>query len=221
MSDIELNKETKTFLEELKSRPEVLGVILFGSRARGNNHSQSDVDLLVIVKEGYRRMVEYRDKQAFEIIYTNAKSALEYWTNNKDDCAGLWQVAKVLYDKDETIKRLKDGAEQIIKKGKKAIDKFQIEHLRFDVGDQLKAVSILLEKDPITANFILTNKVSVLTELFFDIRQEWTPAPKQRLAKIKTVVPELYRLLEQFYADRTGLLEKIEIAKRIVPLIFK
>jgi predicted nucleotidyltransferase len=32
-----MNQETETFLEELKQKPEVLGVILFGSWARGNN----------------------------------------------------------------------------------------------------------------------------------------------------------------------------------------
>lgn len=36
-----MNKETQTFLEELKQRSDVLGVILFGSWARGNNRPDS------------------------------------------------------------------------------------------------------------------------------------------------------------------------------------
>jgi predicted nucleotidyltransferase len=65
-----MNNDTINFIEELKSRPEVLGVILFGSWARGNNRPDSDVDLVVILTDGYRRTVECRNKQAFEIIYT-------------------------------------------------------------------------------------------------------------------------------------------------------
>ena len=73
-----MNEATINFIEKLKTRNDVLGVILFGSWARGNNRPASDVDLLVIVSEGYRRAVEYNEGQAFEIIYTTANSAFSF-----------------------------------------------------------------------------------------------------------------------------------------------
>ena len=42
-----MNRQTESFLEELKNKPEVKSVILFGSHARGNARDDSDVDLLV------------------------------------------------------------------------------------------------------------------------------------------------------------------------------
>jgi len=60
-----MNETTQKFLAELQQRPDVLGVILFGSWARGNNRRDSDVDLVVILTEGYRRAVEYKDGQSF------------------------------------------------------------------------------------------------------------------------------------------------------------
>ncbi len=72
-----MNEATQKFLEELKQQSEVLGVIMFGSWARGNNRPDSDVDLVVILTEGYRRTVEQRDGQDFEIIYTTEKGAFE------------------------------------------------------------------------------------------------------------------------------------------------
>src|SRR5882724_2180668 len=119
-----LNKATTNFVEMLKSRPEVLGVILFGSWARGNNRPDSDVDLLIIVTEGFRRTVEYNGSQAFEIIYTTEQAVLGYWQHHTDDCAGLWAVAKVLYDREGAVLRLQLGAAQLLGKGKKAIDAF-------------------------------------------------------------------------------------------------
>ena len=101
-----MNNDTQEFIEEIKRRPDILGIVLFGSWARGNNRSDSDVDLVVILTEGLKRTVEYYNKQAFEIIYTTEKSAFEFWENHKDDCASLWEVAKVLFDKDRTIERL-------------------------------------------------------------------------------------------------------------------
>jgi predicted nucleotidyltransferase len=151
-----MNEETKTFLEELKQRSDVVGVIMFGSWARGNNRPDSDVDLVVILTEGYRRTVEHRNGQPFEIIYTTEKGALDYWEGHKDDAAGLWEVAKILYDKDGTIEQLKIKIKQILDAGKKAIDEYQLGQFRFDAEDQLKYVETILVSDPTTANLILT-----------------------------------------------------------------
>lgn len=216
-----MNEATQKFVEELKQRSEVVGVIMFGSWARGNNRADSDVDLVVILTEGYRRTVENRDGQDFEIIYTTEKSAFEYWESHKDDATGLWEVAKILYDKDGTIKQLQEKTQEMLKTGKKPIDEFQLGQFRFDAEDTLKYVETIIESDPTTANLILTNKVFALTELFFDIHQLWTPAPKQRLAKIKELKPELFDLLKEFYIDTQPLAAKLDIAKKIIPLVWQ
>jgi len=216
-----MNNETKSFLEELKLRDDVLGVIMFGSWARGNNRTDSDVDLVIILRDGFRRTVEYRDKQAFEIIYTTEKGAFDFWESHKDDAAGLWEVAKVLYDKDNTIERLQSKIKEVLDVGKKPIDEYQLGQFRFDADDQLKYVESIILKDPTTANLILSNKVFSLIELFFDIRLLWTPAPKQRLAKITELDAKLFELLEQFYKEPITLPEKLTIAREIVPLVFR
>ena len=215
-----MNKATHNFLENLKRRKDVLGVIMFGSQARGNSRPDSDVDLVVILNEGFRRAIEYYDGQDFEIIYTTAEGALAYWASHIDDAAGLWAVAEVLYDKDETIAKLKNEIQQVLDKGKKPIDKYQLGQFRFDAEDTLKYVEYIADADPTTANLVLTNKVFTLTELFFDIRQLWIPAPKQRMEKIKEISPDLYTLLTGFYANKP-LEERLEMAKRIVPLVFE
>lgn len=79
---------------------------------------------------------------------------------------------------------------------------------------------MMINIDATTANFILNNKVFALTELFFDIRQLWTPAPKQRLEVIKKMNSNFYLLLETFYKENTGLSQKVEIAKDMLPIIF-
>lgn len=216
-----MNEETQKFLEELKHRPDVLGVIMFGSWARGNNRPDSDVDLVVILTEGYRRTIEHRNGQPFEIIYTTEKGAFDYWESHKDDAAGLWAVAKILFDKDGTVERLKTKIKEVLDAGKKAIDEYQLGQFRFDAEDQLKYVGSILASDPTTANLILTNKIFALTELFFDIRQIWTPAPKQRLIEVKKISPEFYSLLKEFYHESITLSERLDIGKKIIPIIFE
>jgi predicted nucleotidyltransferase len=127
-----------TFVDKLKNREDVLGVILFGSWARGTNRDDSDFDLLVIQREGFLRTVEYRGGKAFEITYTTVHGAIDFWMENKDDCVGLWDVAKVLYDRDDTLERLRQVADDIRREGKRPLDKVALEHLRLDVADQIR-----------------------------------------------------------------------------------
>lgn len=216
-----MNEITLKFVDELKARNDVVGVILFGSWARGNNRPTSDVDLLVVLSEGYRRTVEYRDGQAFEIIYTTANLAFAFWEDNKNDCANLWSVAKIVFDKDGSTQNLKEKAELMIKLGKKPIDEYQLDQFQFSAEDEIRAAETMIESDPVTGNLVLSKTVLSLTELFFDIRQEWTPAPKQRITKINEIKPELYSTLEKFYKDGNTLKNKIETAKKITKLVFQ
>ncbi len=215
-------KDIKEFVENLKQRPDVLGIILFGSWACGNNRSDSDVDLVVIQKEGHQRAIDRKGQLIFEIIYTTDKLAFDYWDSHKDDCAGLWDTAKIMYDKDGSIEKLKNKVtKEILKKGKKEINELQLGQLLFDAEDQLNYTEKIINEDSITANLILNNKVFSLTELFFNIQQLWVPAPKQRLGKIKELNPELHKLLEGFYAKSQSFAQRLEIARKITNLIFK
>lgn len=215
-----MNKDIQDFIQELTSRENVLGVILFGSWARGNNRANSDVDLLVIVTDGYRRTIECRNTQTFEIIYTTVKAAGEFWQDKKDDCFGLWSVAKVLYDKDGIVEKLKQQAQEIINQGKTKIDEHQRKQYRFSAEDEIRAVEKMIAHDEATAYLVLSYTVNTLTSLFFDLREFWTPAPKQRLVKIKEFHPTLGQYFEEYYSDK-NVLDKIEIVKKVVPLVFE
>ena len=216
-----MNKQTIEFTEELKQRDDVVGIILFGSWARGNQRVGSDVDLLIILKDGCQRTVATYDGQVFEIIYITKDLALEYYKSHKDDCADLWAVAKVLYEKEGVVTKIRTEVDKILRDGKSCINTLQLEQYLFDAQDQINFSSQIMASDSATANFILTNKVFTLTSLFFDIRQLWTPAPKQRLQKIKEVKPELYTALENFYGNKSTFEAKVTSAKEIVRLTFE
>ncbi|MCX6790413.1 MAG: nucleotidyltransferase domain-containing protein [Candidatus Kaiserbacteria bacterium] len=216
-----MNDQTKLFLEELKNRKDVVGVILFGSWARGNNRPNSDVDLVVILDEGYQRCVENKNGQIFEIIYTTEKGAFDFWESNKDDAYGLWSVAKILYDRDGKIQELKERITDVLNIGKKEINDLQLEQFRFDAVDLTGYVEEIMDLDLLTAKLLIFNKVFTLTEMFFDIRQIWTPAPKQRLLKIKETSPAFYNLLEAFYSENATLTDKIKTVRQIIPIVFE
>jgi tRNA nucleotidyltransferase (CCA-adding enzyme) len=58
-----VDQEIRHLVDELARRPEVLGLALFGSVARGDARPDSDVDVFVLVKEGMWRDVEERGQR--------------------------------------------------------------------------------------------------------------------------------------------------------------
>ena len=216
---MELGAQTSAFVAELEQRAGVLGVLLFGSWARGDPRPDSDVDLVVILRDGYRRCVEHRGSQVFEIIYTTEAAALTYWAAHRDDAAGLWDVAKVLYDADGTMRRLATGARDVLAEGKPPLDTERIASLRFDVEDLLRHIAHVAATDPATAQLLLANKVFQLTAAVFDIAGTWTPPPKQRLARLDALRPELAITVRRFYSD-VGFANRLELARMIVDQVF-
>ena len=109
--------------------------------------------------------------------------------------------------------------QRFLQDGKKEINALHLEQLRFDYDDEIRYARAIAAEDPTSARLTLTNKVFALTGTFFDVRQEWTPPPKQRLAVIRDLSPDLYAVLCAFYQE-AGLQEKIDIAERMLPLVF-
>lgn len=131
-----MNPALPPYLNELVQNTDVLGVILFGSWARGNAQPGSDVDLVVILRQGFRRAVEYRDEQAFEIIWVTEQGALDFWQAHPDDAVDLWSVAQVLLDRDGSVARLQAAADVIRQQGKPLLSPEQLAHIRFDVAER-------------------------------------------------------------------------------------
>lgn len=208
----------EAFTETKKADNNVLAVVVFGSYARGNSRPDSDIDLVIILNEGYKRAAEEFEGQAFEIIYTTEKSAIDYWNSNKHDAFGLWSVAQIAFDRDGTGKRLKEYGENLCKELPERLDESKLGHLRFDAQDSIKAAEVINETDPATASLLVHKKAADLINLYFDKNQKWRPAPKQQLSAIKSMDQDLGSLYTDFYStpDFQG---KVEILKKITKSI--
>lgn len=213
------DEKLQKFMKHLAGDKNTLTIILFGSYARGNSSLDSDIDLVVILKEGYKRTVEYFEKQAFEIIYTTEQAAVEYWKNNKHDAVGLWNVAKIPFDRDGTGERLKEFGTKLCKEIPSEVSESTLAHFRFDFEDSLKAVERVRTTDPATASLLLQKKMSNLIDLYFDLKRVWRPAPKQQLEQILTQNAELGKMFQDFYTDE-NLDQQLVVAKNIGSNIF-
>lgn len=154
-----LPKEAQQYIQAKQQDSNVAGMILFGSWAHGDNRPDSDVDLIILSESETRRGIENPNGVAIELVITTEEDARQFWSLNIDDCANIWSYAKVIFDKDGTIHRLKSFAEALISKCKPTINQERRSHLRFDSEDLVKAVTKISIKDPLAATLLLVGWV--------------------------------------------------------------
>jgi hypothetical protein len=216
-----MDPRPQAFFEELHARPDVLGLVLFGSYARGDHRPDSDIDLLVIVAEGETvRKIESRAGKTYEMVWTTESEALRYWQGDRDGCYWLWLDAQIIFDKDGSTDRLRMGASQILAEGKLELSASESLHRRFDLEDQLRAVKWLAGEDIPAANYALQQVASQLVTSYFAIERLWEPPPKKALQTIRATNPELGLLLDAFYAPQTPFEDSVALAEAIIQELF-
>ncbi|MBI4599183.1 nucleotidyltransferase domain-containing protein [Candidatus Uhrbacteria bacterium] len=209
----------QSFVDELKAKDSVVGIALFGSYARGEQRPNSDVDVLVVTTEGVWRDIEFRNGQAFEMVYASKKDTLDFYGKNPNDAVQLWKDAKIVYDPQGVMEEIHQFAQELERKGKERPDAQKLKHLRFDAEDKIRAIEYFKDKDRPTANLYLQILDNELLERCFDVHARWTPAPKQRLKYLRVELKDFGNLFDELYQEM-DLDKRIEISKRIIQKLF-
>ncbi len=217
-----VNDAIQSLVNELVADSGVRGVLLFGSHARGNARPDSDADLAIFVEQdGFVMGCSERDGQEFELIRLSEAAAIGYFTDNRDAAADVWQVAKILYDPDGVIARVRDHVLGLLAEGKPPMDAARIEWSRFAAADRFSAAAGLALRNQAAARMVLHERVLELTATFFDVRQLWAPPMKRRLEAIGDINPELYGLLERIFGPDVSVDEQVQLARLTLPLVYE
>lgn len=209
----------KLFIEELKKDKNTKGILIFGSYARGDQRKTSDIDILVLVNKGAWRDVKIRDDQIFEIVYSSLKNAKDFYQDNQNNAVRQWADVNIIFDRDGEMKKLKKFVSKIRKKGKPKLNKKQINHLKFDKEDKIRAIKYLKNKDFATANLQLQRLGQEMLEIYFDLNQLWTPAPKQILGYLRKHDKKTSKLFDDFF-KKEKFETQLKTIKKIVSVIF-
>jgi hypothetical protein len=105
-----VDQEIRHLVDELAGRPEVLGVALFGSVARGDARPDSDVDVFVLVTDGMWRDVEERGQRHVEFVFSSPERTQAFGEGRPDEYVQMWQDAQVLIDKEGRMAELRRAA---------------------------------------------------------------------------------------------------------------
>lgn len=98
-------------LASLAGDSEVIGLMLTGSHARGDAHSSSDIDLVVLLQDGHSRQFEASivDEILVELKYADRYKALSKLEANPME-PYQYMDGKILFDKYKVLESLRDEA---------------------------------------------------------------------------------------------------------------
>ncbi len=187
----------KEFLKKYEDDDSVVGAILFGSYATGNQNEYSDIDVYLVLKND----VNYQergnvDSNSYLIEYFMSpvwkiKKYMEEEFNDNDLCtANMFAYGKIIYDLDGSVKELQDKALEYIDKPLNNIKSEKLSMNNYFLWNYLDELKLCLKENNPQFNLIYYNALKNVYEAY----SEYLSIPKLPLTKIyKILTDESFR----------------------------
>lgn len=177
-------KALDKFISDWKDRPEVLGAILTGSYAVGNETNFSDIDVHIVLSDE----VDWRERgnkvvDGFLIEYFAnpirqlKKYQEEDFKENSRTDARMYSIGKILFDKDGTVKRLQEEAKEQMKKPFEKKSDTSNEIAKYFLWDQLDNLAELNDQQSPNFSYAYFKCLSKIFDSYANFLQVEMAAP--------------------------------------------
>jgi len=218
---LHLPESVNRFIEQRLIRGGISAVLLYGSYARGTQHANSDIDIIFVVDEGFKRECVVQDGLLFEVIEQTKSNMYSFMKENKDEDRhwNLWKDVKALYDRDGEGKEIIEHA-QLLVNDRQPWAPDEIKMRRLIMGSKIKNIRHVSQGDRRTAALLLVELVWVLIENWFRIRGRFIPSPKELFSILSEEDPVLSGLLNEFYVDQNNLNTRFDVADLVFKAVY-
>lgn len=187
----------KEFLKEYEEDDDVIGALLCGSYASGNQNDNSDIDVHLILKDSvtYRKrgntesnsyLIEYFMSPVWKL----KEEIKEELVSGKLGTAIMFAYGKIIYDVEGKIKELQDFALEYIDKKLPTISQDKLDMNNYYIWDCMDELKVSLEEDRNDFELVYYN---LLGEIY-NIYAEYLSIPKLPLSKVyRVLIDEKYR----------------------------
>ena len=196
-----------TIVENLKTDHGCHTIILYGSRARGDETPASDYDLLGVKESGE----PLRDARLWNSVYLDIFIYPESKLQAPDETMLHVRSGKVLLQKDTLATQFLSRLEQIYKTGPKKLPPDEIQARKVWAGKMLNRA----RAEDAEGNFRRAWLLTALLEDYFAIRGEWYRGPKESLKWLQINQPKLFEAYDQALKPASPLSTLEALAKEI------
>lgn len=188
----------ESFLSSWQNKNEVLGAMITGSRAISTSNAQSDIDILILLKED----CTWRERGNHIID----GYLIEYFANPLSTIRKLWQIdlldnqrtnlrmivtGKILSDVDNKVKDFQHEARKLFHDKFSAPDSFTIESDKYALWDSLDGFEDLFGRNSINTKLVYYSHLSLALQIYTKF--------------LRTELPHLGKLDKLFYDENYRL----------------
>ncbi len=203
--------ETEARLEEWKRRPDVLGVILVGSKAVAHADALSDDDLeILLTDEAFDRLAPARchelrvdnegaqSRIIYDALYTTLTELKKKTASPRDLDHWPYETARVLFARDPRVKEAVEAAARMTEEFRRA----RLLHATVDAwAASRRAAKTVKRGHEAAARLVLARGAKALARVMFALEWRWVPLDHWIEAELET--------LEDRAGARNHLLEAI------------
>lgn len=187
----------KEFLKGYEDDDDVIGALLCGSYASGNQNDNSDIDVHLILKDSasYRKRGNIESNSYLIEYFMNPvwklKEEMEDELINGNLCTTtMFAYGKIIYDLDGKVKELQDLALSYIDSPIKAITSNKLDLNNYHIWDTLDELKVALNEESKDFNTIYYN----LLDYIYDAYCEYLSIPKlSKTKRYKILTDEKFR----------------------------
>ena len=182
----------KEFLKKYEEDDDVIGALLCGSYATGNQNEYSDIDVYLVLKDNVTYFLRGNsESNSFLIEYfMNTKEGIKdfmekEFNNFKHSTTNMFAYGKIIYDLDGSVKELQDLALEYIDRPFKNISLSKLDINNYHVWDLLDELKISLKEERLDFNkiyYMLLNDIYDIYAEYLGIQK----LPKTKIYKILT-----------------------------------
>lgn len=187
----------KEFLKKYEEDDDIVGAILCGSYASGNQNEYSDIDVYLVLKDNcdYQErgnvdsnsyLIEYFMNPVWKI----KKYMEDEFNKNNLSTANMFAYGKLIYDLDGSVKELQDEALSYIDRSIDNIKSEKLDMNNYHIWDNFDELNVCLKENNPNFNLIYYN----LLGFVYDAYCEYLSIPKLPKTKVyKILTDEDYR----------------------------
>lgn len=183
----------KEFLSKYEDDDYVVGALLCGSYATGNNNEYSDIDVHLIMKNNVnyteRGNVDsnsYLIEYFMNPVWKYKEYMKDEFNNNRLGTANMFAYGKIIYDLDGSVKELQDLALEYIDKPLNNIKAETLDMNNYHLWDHLDELKVCLKENNPQFNLIYYN----LLVKIYDAYSEYLSIPKLPKTKIYKILTD-------------------------------
>jgi len=217
---LQLPESANRFIKQRQLQGDVSAVLLYGSYARGTHHVNSDIDIIFVVDQGFKRECVVQDGLLFEVLEETKNNMYSFWERNMDVDRHwyLWKDMKILFDRDGEGKEIIEHAMSFVSDRHPWPSK-EVQMRKLIMLHKINNIRHVSSSDSRTAALLLVEFVWALIENWFGIRGRFIPSSKEVFTILPEEDPVLSDLLGDFYTNPVDLDTKFKLAERIYKAI--